>query len=263
MAPAAEPREKNCEQEEAGELHVKHGSKSANAVGGETREKIGTAPGKCRQKAQQNSHVELGGLARFRGLAFLSFETENRHDFLQIFPDFAFCAGIAQQVGGVVRGHQFSAAKFEPLSAELGNAAVCFENGLRGGAAQADDYFGGDGVNLAQQEWRALADFIFFWSAIFRRAAFHDVADVDIISLQAHGFDHLRQKFSGTANERESLHVFVVTRTFAYEHKFGFGIAIAENYFVARLMKLAARAFAEIGSNLQEGIVGNFVKSFK
>jgi hypothetical protein len=251
MAPAAEPRQKNSEQEEASELHVQHRSKSSNTMSGKTREKIRTAPGESRQKAQQNSHVELRGLARFGGLAFLRFEAENRHDFLQIFPDFALGAGIAQQVGGVIGGHQFSTAKFEPLSAEVRNAAVCFENGLRGGASEADDYFGGDGINLAQQEWRALAYFIFLRGAIFRRTALHDVADVDVFSLQAHRFNHLREKFSGAADKRETLHVLIMAGAFADKNEFGFWIAVAEDNFIPRSVEFAARAFAEVGSNLQ------------
>ena len=74
-------------------------------VSGETREKIRTAPGKSRQQPQQNSHVGLRGLARLGGLAFLRFEAENGHDLLQVFPDFAFRAGIAQQIGGMIGGH--------------------------------------------------------------------------------------------------------------------------------------------------------------
>ena len=96
MTPAAKPGEKNCEQDEAGELHVQHGSKSSDAVGGETREKIRAAPGESRQKAQQNSHVGLRGLARLSGLAFLRFQPENRHDFLQVLPDFTLRARIAK-----------------------------------------------------------------------------------------------------------------------------------------------------------------------
>ena len=130
-------------------------------------------------------------------------------------------------------------------------------------ASETDDYFGRDGVNLAQQEWRALAYFIFFGSAIFRRAALHDVANVNVFSLQAHRFDHLREKFSGAADERETLHVFIVAGAFADENQFGFWIAVAENNFVARFVEFAARALAEIGSNLQQRVVWNFVERFE
>jgi hypothetical protein len=263
MAPATEPGEKNGEQEEAGELHVEHGAKSADAVGSEAREKIRAAPGKSRQQAQQNSHDGLRGSARFGGLAFLRFEAKNGHDFLQVFPNFAFCAGIAQQIGGVIGGHQFSAAKFEPLAAELRDAAVRRENGLRGGASEADDYFWRDGINLAQEEWRTLLDFVSFRRAIFRRAAFDDVADVNVLALQAHRFNHLRQKFSSAANEGKALHVFIVAGAFADENELGFGIAVAEDDFIPRGMKFAACAFTKVGTNLEQIIVGNFVKGFE
>ena len=103
----------------------------------------------------------------------------------------------------------------------------------------------------------------FSGSAIFRRAAFHDVADVDVFSLQAHRFDHLRQKFSGAADEGEALHVFIVAGAFADKNQFGFGIAVAEDDFVACFVKFAARAFAEIGANLEKRVAGNFVKCFE
>jgi len=59
MTPSAEPWEKHCEEDEAGELHVQHGSKSADTVGGETRQEIRAAPRESCQEAQQDSH---GGL---------------------------------------------------------------------------------------------------------------------------------------------------------------------------------------------------------
>ena len=232
-------------------------------MGGETREKIRTAPGESRQKAQQNSHDGLGGLARLGGLAFLRFQAEDRHDFLQIFPDFAFRAGITQQVGGMIRGHQLSSAKFEPLSTKLRDATIGFQQGLRCDGPEADDYFGRDGINLAQQKRRARSDFVFLGGTIFRRAAFHDVADVDVFPLQAHCFDHLGEKFSGAADKREALHVFVVSGAFADENEVSFGITVAENNFVARGVEFATRAFAEVGSNLEERIVGNLVKGFE
>ena len=106
-------------------------------------------------------------------------------------------------------------------------------------------------------------DFIFFRSAIFRRTAFHDVADVDVFALQAHRFDHLRQQFSGAADERQALHVFIVAGAFADKNQLGVGIAVAKNDGVSCVVEFAARAFAEIGANLEQRVVGNFVKCFE
>src|SRR6267378_3494548 len=64
MAPAAEPWEREGEQDEPDELHVQQSAQSAHALGAEAREEIGTAPGQRRKNAQQNSHGGLGGLAR-------------------------------------------------------------------------------------------------------------------------------------------------------------------------------------------------------
>ena len=63
---------------------------------------------------------------RSGGLAFLYFQAENGHHFLQIFPDVALGGRISQQIRGMIGGHQFSAAKFQPLAAKMRNAAVGF-----------------------------------------------------------------------------------------------------------------------------------------
>ncbi len=123
MAPATEPRQRDREQDESDQLHVQHGAQSTHAVRGEAREKIRAAPRQRGQDAQENSHDGLGGLtrglARPGGQTFFDLQAEDGHDFLQIFPDFAFCAGIAQQVRGVIRGQEFSAAEIEPLPAKM------------------------------------------------------------------------------------------------------------------------------------------------
>ena len=105
MAPAAQPWKRDGEQDQSDELHVEHGAQSAHAMRGEARKKIGATPGQRRQEAQQNPHDVLGGLARLVGRAFLALQAEDGHNLLQIFPDFAFGAGVSQQIGGVIGGH--------------------------------------------------------------------------------------------------------------------------------------------------------------
>ena len=134
---------------------------------------------------------------------------------------------------------------------------------VRGGASETDDHFWRNRVNLPQQEWRTLRDFIFFRSAVFRRTALHDVTDVNVFPLQTHRFDHLGEKFSGAADEWKTLHVFIVPRAFADKNQFGIGIAVAENDGVSGFVQFAARAFAEIGANLGKRVAGNFVKCFE
>src|SRR5258708_35163338 len=93
MPPTSENGKKKGEQKKTRQLHVQHGTESANAMRGETRNEIRAAPGQRRQQAQQNSHDELGGLA------FLYFEAQHGHDFLKIFPDFALGGRISPEVG--------------------------------------------------------------------------------------------------------------------------------------------------------------------
>lgn len=163
----------------------------------------------------------------------------------------------------MVRGHQLFATKVEPLATKLRDAAIRFEKRLRGAGAEADDCFWVDGIELPEQERRALRDLVFFRKTIFRWAAFHDVADVHVFALQTHRFNHLREKFSGAADEGKALHVFVVAGTFANENKLGFGIAVGENDVGPRFVKLAACAIAEIFANLEERIAFDFAGGFK
>src|SRR5215472_8608434 len=182
---------------------------------------------------------------RLNGLAFFRLKTEDGHHFLKIFPDFALGVGIAQKISRMIGGHEFAGAKVEPLAAKLRDSAIGFQERLGRDRSEANNDFGRDDVELAQKKGRAGADFVFFGRAILWRAAFDDVADVNVFALQAHGFDHLREKFSGATNKRESLGIFVGARTFSHENEFGFCVSVAEDNCVAMLVKLAARAFAK------------------
>jgi len=69
----------------------------------------------------------------------------------------------------------------------------------------------------------------------------------------------LREKFSGAADERESLGIFVSAWAFSHKNEFSFGISIAEDNGVAMIVKLAARAVAQVFANPQERVVSDFV----
>ena len=134
---------------------------------------------------------------------------------------------------------------------------------LRGAASEADDHFGLDGRELAQQKRHAGGDFVFFRRAIFRRAALHHVGDVDVVALQAHGLDHLRQQLSGAADKGNALHVFVVPGPFADEDQLGVRIAHAEDDLVAVAVQLAARAVAQVGGDALERVAFDAVGGFE
>ena len=186
-------------------------------------------------------------------------EAEDGHYFLEILPDITLGVGISQKIRGVIGGQDAGAAVIEPLAAEARDGLRSSKNILRGGAAQANDYFGRDGVDLADQERRTGGSLIFFGLAIFWRTAFDDVGDVDVWAEQAHSFDHLGEEFAGAADERLTGQIFVAARALADEHQLGFGIASAENNFGAREVQAAAGAVAEVGADGFEGVVLDFV----
>src|SRR5437016_610419 len=254
MPPTTESGKKKGEQQKTRQLHVQHGTESANAMRGKTRNEIRAAPGQRRQQAQQNSHDKLGGLA------FLHFEAQHGHDFLEIFPDFTLRVRIAQQIGGVIGRQQFSSAKFQPLSAKLRNPAIGLEQSLCRDGTQADNHFGSDDINLAPKKRRAGAYFVLFRLAILRRPALHHIADVHVFPLQSHRFYYLRQQSSRAPDEWQSLGVFISARAFAHKDQLGPGISVAENNFVPRAVELAAGAFAKILTNLEQRVVRNPVR---
>src|SRR5580704_5142207 len=172
-------------------------------------------------------------------------QTEDHHYFLQILPDFTLRVWISQQVSRMIGGNQFRAAKLKPLAAKTGDALGGLQKSLRRAASQAANYFRTDHINLAEKKGRASGDFIFFGQAIFRRAAFHHVANVNIFAAQAHGFDHLREQFPGAADERFAFDIFVVPGTFADENQFRFQVANAENNIGSGFVQCATRAIAD------------------
>ena len=163
----------------------------------------------------------------------------------------------------MIGGHQFCAAEIEPLAAEFRDALGGLQQGLRGAAAKGADHFGFDGVNLAHQEWGAGGDFVFFGEAIFRGATFYYVGDVDVFALQAHGFDHVGEKFSGTADERFAAQIFVTARAFADEHQVGVGIASAEDDLGAAFVELTAGAVADVFADSRESVACDAFNGFE
>ena len=126
---------------------------------------------------------------------------------------------------------------------------------LRGAAAEGADHFGADRGELAHQERRAGGDFVLFGQAIFGRAAFHDVADVDIFAAQAHGFDHLREQFAGAADERLALHVFVAARGLRRRKtRSAFGFPTPKTIFVRPLCSLQRVQLAPMASRMRSSV---------
>src|SRR5487761_256955 len=94
---------------------------------------------------------------------------------------------------------ELRAAIVKPFAAEARNALVGLEERLRRARAETADYFWLDHPELAKQKGRASGDFIAFGKAIFGRAAFDDVANVNVGAAEAHCLDHLGKQFAGAA----------------------------------------------------------------
>ena len=157
----------------------------------------------------------------------------------------------------MISGQHFVSAKIQPLPAKLRNAAVRLQQRLRSGRSEADNHFRLQRIQLPEQKWRTFFDFVRLGLAISRRTALHHIADVDILTLQAHGFNHLRQKFSRASDKWQSLFVFVRAGTFAHEYQLGLRASIAKHNLVARRMQFAARAFAKILADFQQRVAGD------
>src|SRR5215813_3669981 len=183
-------------------------------------------------------------MARLRRLAFFHLQAKFGHDFLQISPDFAFRRRIPQKISRMISSNKFSPAKFLPFASKMGNSAVCLQNSLCSRRSQAHYHFWRDRINLPEKKWRTLRNFVVFWLAVLRRAAFHNVADINVFALQAHGFNHLRQELSRASDKWKALLVFVCTRAFPDENQFRLGIAVAKDNAMARLVQPAAFAIA-------------------
>jgi hypothetical protein len=100
---------------------------------------------------------------------------------------------------------------------------------LSSGRAQAADQARADRLELAEEERRASFHLVALRRAITRRPALHDVADVNVLALDADKLKHPVEQLSGASHKRESLLIFVSARAFADEHQFGVRVPLAED----------------------------------
>ncbi len=139
-----------------------------------------------------------------------------------------------------------------PFSAQTGHAFFGAEQRLGRGASQRADGFRLDRLQLAEKKLAADLHLVGFRRAVFRRAALHHVADVNIGAFQRDAFfsgcpfNHLRQKLSGSADERQPLRVLVCPRAFPDKHNFSVRVTGAEYDSIPMFVKAAAFAVAYI-----------------
>src|SRR6266576_322160 len=99
------------------------------------------------------------------------------------------------------------------------------QQGPRGERTERHDDLRLDDVDLLKQKRLARFDFVLLRIAIAGRAAFDDVGDVHVFTLQIDGFDDLRQQLTGTADKRDALQVLVAAWRLADEHQIRIRIA--------------------------------------
>src|SRR5690349_9061000 len=125
----------------------------------------------------------------------------------------------------MIRNHHWDIAPLLPLSTQPGDAFLGAQDRFGRGGTEGADGLGTDGQKLAEQELAANLHLIGLWSPVFGRAALDDVADVDVATLERDAlfmgrpFNHLGEKLSGPADERQPLRVLVGTRAFTYKHQ--------------------------------------------
>src|SRR5205823_12226583 len=123
-------------------------------------------------------------------------------DFLKILAqDFLF-ARVAQHVGGVYGSERLGSPVVVEAAANLEHALFKTQQGLDGRSAKAADEPRPDGLNLTEEKRRAALDFVPLRSAVAGRAAFYDVADIDVLALDADRLEHSVQELACPPHKR-------------------------------------------------------------
>src|SRR5882724_1565972 len=141
---------------------------------------------------------------------------------------------------------------FQPFSTKFHDAFLGAQQRLYGSGTEGADSFGLYDLKLPEQKLAADFHLVRLGGAIFRRAALDHVAYVDIVALDGNAllvgsaFNHLREKLSGPADERQPLLVLVGPRAFAYKHQFRLLVAGSENDPVPTLMQTTPLAVTNI-----------------
>src|SRR5260221_10828433 len=143
-------------------------------------------------------------------------------------------------------------APLQPFSTKLHDAFLGAKQRFHGDGTEGANRPGADHFKLAVKKLAADFHFVRLRRAIFRRAALDHVAYVDILALDGNAlflgrsFNHLREKLSGPADERQSLLVLVGPRAFAYKHQFRLLVPGSEDYPVPTLMQTTPLAVTNI-----------------
>ncbi len=116
------------------------------------------------------------------------------------------------------------------------------QQGLGCHQTEHHDQFGLYDLYLFQQVRQAGLPFGVFGVAVAGRAAFDDVADIDVLPLYLDGGQHLGEQIPCPAHEGPSAQVFLFSRPLSDEHRDGIGIALSIDKLDPALMERAQGA---------------------
>src|SRR5579862_3651377 len=115
----------------------------------------------------------------------------------------------------MIRNHYGNVAPLLPFSPEPRHSVLGAQDGFGGRRAEGAYGLGPDRQQLAEEELPANFHLIGLRRAIFRGAALDYVADINVAALDRDALfmgrplNHLREKLSGPADERQPLRVLV------------------------------------------------------
>src|SRR5207249_5115985 len=158
----------------------------------------------------------------------------------------------------MIRRYERDALVFERASAQGRHRGLRLEERLDGGEPQRAEKRGLEDRKLLFQIRETLLHFTGRRSSVLGRAALEHVADVDLLTLQIDGGDHLVEELAGATDEGEPFQVLVPARGLADEDEPGARAPVGEDGVGARL---AEAAFAALGHHARERaqVVGKIV----
>ena len=141
-------------------------------------------------------------------------------------------------------------------AAQCGDGRLRFEQGMRRNAPEGADDPRADRLDLPDQKRFTGRNLLRQRIPVPGRAALQDVADIDILPLQSHRGNDLREQLPCATDKRPSLGVFVRPRRLADKDQLRPGISLAEDEPVTESAERTAPAVAKLCNNRIQN--GNF-----
>jgi hypothetical protein len=137
------------------------------------------------------------------------------------------------------------------VSPEAGDPLLGPQEGLGGKGPEAADDPGPDGLQLLEEKGETGLDLVWFGIAIMGGAAFYNVGDVYLLSLQVYGLDDTGEELPRPADKGFALQVFISARALSYKDEGGMGVTFTEDQVVSPLIEPTPGALTQL---LSDGI---------